>query len=201
MRFFTALLAALTLLLGPLAWAETPPDELVRSTSDKVLAALDQHREELNTDPKLVYRIVDELVLPHFDFEAMSKLVLGVHWRRATPAQQKAFTQAFRDLLVRTYAKSLAEYEGQTLRYLPVRPSTDPNEVTVPTEIQPTSGPPIPVDYRLRKVGGEWKVFDVTIDGISLVTNYRSTFAQDIQRIGMDGLIKQLQQRNAGNGD
>lgn len=200
MKFLQTLLAALFLVLVSPAQAEIAPDELVRTTSDKVLAAIKDNREQLKTDPKLVYRIVDELVLPHFDFEAMSKLVLGVNWRRATPAQQATFTREFRTLLVRTYAKSLAEYDEQGIRYLPMRPEADPSEATVRTEIQPKAGPSIPVDYRLKKTGMDWKVFDVSIDAVSLVTNYRTTFAQDIQRIGMDGLIKQLQRRNAGEG-
>lgn len=201
MKFLTALLAALFLLLVPQVQAGISPDELVRTTSDKVLEAIKQNREQLKTDPQLVYRIVDELVLPHFDFEAMSKLVLGANWRRATPAQRAAFTQEFRTLLVRTYAKSLAEYDEQGIRYLPLRPDADPNEATVRTEIQPKTGPSIPVDYRLRKTGDSWKVFDVSIDAVSLVTNYRTTFAQDVQRIGMDGLITQIKRRNQGTGD
>ncbi|MFZ5467126.1 MAG: MlaC/ttg2D family ABC transporter substrate-binding protein [Pseudomonadota bacterium] len=200
MKFLTVLFAALVLMLAPQVQADMAPDELVRATSDKVLEAIKQNREQLKSDPQLVYRIVDELVLPHFDFEAMSKLVLGVNWRRATSAQQAAFTREFRTLLVRTYAKSLAEYDEQGIRYLPMRPESDPGEATVRTEIQPKAGPSIPVDYRLRKTDRSWKVFDVSIDAVSLVTNYRTTFAQDVQRIGMDGLIKQLQRRNAGDG-
>jgi phospholipid transport system substrate-binding protein len=199
MKFLSAVFAAILVLIAPLAQADMAPDELVRVTSDKVLEAIKQNREQLKSDPKLVYKIVDELVLPHFDFEAMSKLVLGANWRRATPAQQAEFTREFRTLLVRTYAKSLAEYDEQGIRYLPMRPEADPNEATVRTEIQPKTGPSIPVDYRLRKSGTSWKVYDVSIDAVSLVTNYRTTFAQDIQRIGMDGLIKQLQRRNAGD--
>ncbi|MEW6445377.1 MAG: ABC transporter substrate-binding protein [Pseudomonadota bacterium] len=190
----------LTLVLPLPARAEIGPDELVKSTSDKVLAAIKQNRDQLKTDPKLVYRIVDELVLPHFDFEAMSKLVLGANWRQASAAQQNVFTAEFRTLLVRTYAKSLAEYDEQGIKYLPMRPDADPAEATVRTEIQPKAGPSIPVDYRLKKTAEGWKVFDVSIDAVSLVTNYRTTFAQDIQRIGMDGLIKQLQRRNVGGG-
>lgn len=200
MKFLSALFAGLLYLLAPAAQAEIAPDELVRATSDKVLEAIKQNREQLKSDPKLVYKIVDELVLPHFDFEAMSKLVLGANWRRATPAQQAKFTREFRTLLVRTYAKSLAEYDEQGIRYLPMRPEADPNEATVRTEIQTKAGPSIPVDYRLRKSATNWKVFDVSIDAVSLVINYRTTFAQDVQRIGMDGLIKQLQRRNAGDG-
>lgn len=200
MKFLSALFAGLLYLLASAAQAEIAPDELVRATSDKVLEAIKQNREQLKSDPKLVYKIVDELVLPHFDFEAMSKLVLGANWRRATPAQQAKFTREFRTLLVRTYAKSLAEYDEQGIRYLPMRPEADPNEATVRTEIQTKAGPSIPVDYRLRKSATNWKVFDVSIDAVSLVINYRTTFAQDVQRIGMDGLIKQLQRRNAGDG-
>lgn len=200
MKFLSAVFAGLLYLLAPVAWAEIAPDELVRVTSDKVLEAIKQNREQLKSDPKLVYKIVDELVLPHFDFEAMSKLVLGANWRRATPAQQAEFTREFRTLLVRTYAKSLAEYDEQGIRYLPMRPAADPNEAIVRTEILPKAGPSIPVDYRLRKSGTSWKVFDVSIDAVSLVTNYRTTFAQDIQRVGLDGLIQQLQRRNAGDG-
>ena len=200
MKFLQAAFAALFLVFAVQVHAEVAPDELVRSTSDQVLDAIKKNREQLKSDPQLVYRIVDDLVLPHFDFEAMSKLVLGVNWRRATPSQQTAFTQEFRSLLVRTYSKSLAEYDEQGIRYLPMRPDAVPTEATVRTEIQPKAGPPIPVDYRLRKEANEWKVFDVSIDAVSLVTNYRTTFNQDIQRMGMDGLIKQLQRRNAGEG-
>ncbi|MGK0674029.1 MAG: ABC transporter substrate-binding protein [Halothiobacillaceae bacterium] len=200
-KILSAVFAAILVLVAPLTHADMGPDELVRGISDKVLDALKQNHEQLKSDPKLVYKIVDELVLPHFDFEAMSKLVLGANWRRATPAQQAEFTREFRTLLVRTYAKSLAEYDGQSIRYLPMRPEADPNEATVRTEIQSKAGPSIPVDYRLRKSGTSWKVFDVSIDAVSLVTNYRTTFAQDVQRIGMDGLIKQLQRRNAGDVD
>ncbi|TQV64899.1 MAG: ABC transporter substrate-binding protein [Halothiobacillaceae bacterium] len=200
MKRLQALFTALFLTLAVQAHAEVAPDALVKATSDQVLEAIKQNREQLKTDPNLVYRIVDERVLPHFDFEAMSKLVLGVNWRRATPAQQAAFIREFRSLLVRTYAKSLAEYDEQGIRYLPLRPEADPAEATVRTEIQPKAGPSIPVDYRLKKSGTEWKVYDVSIDAVSLVTNYRTTFNQDIQRIGMDGLIKQLQRRNAGDG-
>ncbi len=200
MKRLQALFTALFLTLAVQAHAEVAPDALVKATSDQVLEAIKQNREQLKTDPNLVYRIVDERVLPHFDFEAMSKLVLGVNWRRATPAQQASFAKEFRTLLVRTYAKSLAEYDEQGIRYLPMRPEADPAEATVRTEIQPKAGPSIPVDYRLKKSGTEWKVYDVSIDAVSLVTNYRTTFNQDIQRIGMDGLIKQLQRRNAGDG-
>ena len=174
---------------------------LVKVTSDEVLAAIKANEEKIKTDPKVVKALVEKIVLPHIDFQTMSKLVLAVNWRRANAAQQAAFTQEFRELLVRTYSKSLGEYDGQKVTYFPMRAETDLKEALVRTEIQAKSGMPIPVAYRLRKnEQGTWKIIDVVIDEVSLVTNYRNTFAQDVQRVGIDGLIKQLRQSNAEGG-
>jgi len=174
---------------------------LVKTTSDEVLAAIKENSEKIKSDPKVVNALVEKIVLPHIDFQAMSKLVLAVNWRKATPAQQASFTDEFRLLLVRTYSKSLGEYDGQKVTYFPMRVETDPKEALVRTEIQAKSGMPIPVAYRLRKnEQGAWKIIDVVIDEVSLVTNYRNTFAQDVQRVGIDGLIKQLRQSNADGG-
>jgi len=174
---------------------------LVKATSDEVLAAIKANEEKIKADPKVVNALVEKIVLPHIDFQAMSKLVLAVNWRKANSTQQASFTDAFRELLVRTYSKSLGEYDGQKITYFPMRAETDPKEALVRTEIQAKSGMPIPVAYRLRKnEQGTWKIIDVVIDEVSLVTNYRNTFAQDVQRVGIDGLIKQLRQSNADGG-
>jgi len=174
---------------------------LVKATSDEVLAAIKDNSEKIKSDPKVVNALVEKIVLPHIDFQTMSKLVLAVNWRKASPAQQAAFTREFRELLVRTYSKSLGEYDGQKVTYFPMRPETDPKEALVRTEIQAKSGMPIPVAYRLRKnEQGTWKIIDVVIDEVSLVTNYRNTFAQDVPRVGIDGLIKQLRNSNAEGG-
>jgi len=192
------------LVMSPLASlsAASAVDEtamtLVKATSDEVLAAIKDNSEKIKADPKVVNALVEKIVLPHIDFQAMSKFVLAVNWRKATPAQQAGFTAEFRYLLVRTYSKSLGEYDGQKVTYFPMRPETDPKEALVRTEIQAKSGMPIPVAYRLRKnEQGTWKIIDVVIDEVSLVSNYRNTFAQDVQRLGIDGLIKQLRQSNA----
>ncbi|OYY74823.1 MAG: hypothetical protein B7Y40_02410 [Gammaproteobacteria bacterium 28-57-27] len=202
-NFLVALLAP-TLILGSsvsLNAASTVDESamsLVKATSDEVLAAIKANEEKIKADPKVVNALVEKIVLPHIDFQTMSKLVLAVNWRRATSAQQTVFTDEFRDLLVRTYSKSLGEYDGQKITYFPMRPETDPKEALVRTEIQAKSGMPIPVAYRLRKnEQGTWKIIDVVIDEVSLVSNYRNTFAQDVQRVGIDGLIKQLRQSNA----
>ena len=174
---------------------------LVKATSDEVLAAIKANEEKIKADPKVVSALVEKIVLPHIDFQTMSKLVLAVNWRKASATQQAAFTDEFRALLVRTYSKSLGEYDGQKITYFPMRPESDPKEALVRTEIQAKSGMPIPVAYRLRKnEQGVWKIIDVVIDEVSLVTNYRNTFAQDVQRMGMDGLIKQLRNSNAEAG-
>jgi len=195
------------LVMSPLAslGAASTVDEtamtLVKATSDEVLAAIKDNSEKIKSDSKVVNALVEKIVLPHIDFQTMSKLVLAVNWRKASPAQQVAFTQEFRELLVRTYSKSLGEYDGQKVTYFPMRPESDPKEALVRTEIQVKSGMPIPVAYRLRKnEQGAWKIIDVVIDEVSLVSNYRNTFAQDVPRVGIDGLIKQLRNSNAEGG-
>lgn len=173
-----------------------PADQLIKNTSTQVLKALDEQQEQLKKDPNHVYKLVDEIILPNIDFEKMAKLALGKNWRKANKAEQKAFTAAFRQLLVRTYSKSLSEYTGQTLNYLPFRMKEGDTEVTVKTEIDQKSGFPIPVDYALFLKADGWKVYDIKIDGLSLVTNYRGTFAKEIRANGMAALIKQLEDKN-----
>ncbi len=202
-RVFIAALLALgsSLSLQAASTVDESAMNLVKTTSDEVLAAIKDNSEKIKSDPKIVNALVEKIVLPHIDFQTMSKLVLAVNWRKATAVQQAAFTQEFRELLVRTYSKSLGEYDGQKVSYFPMRPETDPKEALVRTEIQAKSGMPIPVAYRLRKnEQGTWKIIDVVIDEVSLVTNYRNTFAQDVPRVGIDGLIKQLRQSNAEGG-
>jgi phospholipid transport system substrate-binding protein len=130
----------------------------------------------------------------------MSSWVLGRYWRNATPKQRQEFTEQFRTLLVRTYAKSLSSYTDNKITYLPFRSSPDQTDVKVRTEVDQPGGFPIPIDYDLYLKGDEWKVFDVTIDGVSLVTNYRTTFANQIRMDGLDKLISSLAERNKQDG-
>lgn len=174
--------------------AQLAPDALVKETSEKVLAALDANKARYEKEPELVYQLVNDIVLPHMDFKAMSKLALGKFWREANDTQQAEFVDAFKIMLVRTYSKSLTQYSGQTIEYKPYQPpAAGKRTVVVNTEIKQSSGPAIPIDYRLYTKGGIWKVYDIKIDGISLVTNYRNSFASDIRKVGMDGLIEKLQ--------
>ena len=171
-------------------------DKLIKNTSEQVLKALEDQKELLKKDPNHVYKLVDEIILPHIDFQKMAKLALGKNWRKATAAQKKTFTAAFRQLLVRTYSKSLSEYTGQKLIYLPFRAKADATNVTVKTEIDQNSGFPIPINYSLFIKGDAWKVYDIKIDGLSLVTNYRGSFAKEIRAKGVAGLIKKLEDKN-----
>jgi len=191
-------LLTLCLLLGLSANvpASMAPDELVRSTADEVISELTANRDELENNPEKLYRMVDEIVLPHFDFERMARYVLGKHWRDATPEQQEKFVAEFKTLLVRTYATALFEYTGQEIVYKPFRHEEGDRKAVVKTEVQPSDGPAIPIDYALIQNSEEWKVYDVKIDGLSLVTNYRSQYGRIIQTRGIDTLISELSAKN-----
>ncbi|MCW8853910.1 MAG: ABC transporter substrate-binding protein [Gammaproteobacteria bacterium] len=168
------------------------PQELIKQTSDNVLHTLEKNKALYEKDPDQIYTLVNEIILPHLDFKAMSQLALGKHWRNANDEQKEQFTAVFKTMLIRTYSKSLTEYTGQEVEYLPFRPQEDKKIVTVKTKIKQDSGPAIPIDYRLRFKNDIWKVFDIKIDGISLVTNYRNSFAADIREVGISGLIERM---------
>lgn len=193
-----AILAALLLMIAsrPLLAAHAA-EELVHDTTEKVLARLKQDQEKLQADNNLIYPLVEDLVLPHFDFRRMSIWVLGKNWRKADEAQQARFTEEFRTLLVRTYAKALLEYTDQKLVYLPFNAGEGDTKVTVKTEIEQPGGYNIPLNYSMyRNEAGEWKVYDISVDGVSLVMNYRTSFANEVRQGGIPGLIKSLVSMN-----
>lgn len=192
-RWFLALLLASVMLP---AQAVEDPAALVKTTSDRVLAEVSSKKKELTESPGKIYELVSDIVLPRFDFARMSQLVLGKYWRRASGQEQHEFVEQFRELLVRTYATALLNYSGQEIKYLPVRMVDGATEVTVGTEVSEQGAPAIPINYNLYLNGDNWKVFDVVIDGVSLVSNYRTSFASQIRRYQMSGLIANLQERN-----
>ena len=162
-----------------------------------MLEALRKNRDALRQNSSQIYTLVDQIVLPNFDFELMSRWVLGRNWQQATPEQRRRFADEFRTLLVRTYAKALLEYSDNEIRILPSANPAANNEATVKTEAQVRTGPPIPINYTMHLNSDGWKVYDVTVDGVSLVTNYRSTFVSQIRSSGLDTVIADLQKRNA----
>jgi phospholipid transport system substrate-binding protein len=190
------LLLPCLLAAGTAAAVSDSPEALVRSTSERMLSELQASKGVLKEHPEKLYSLVSDIVLPHFDFEIMARSVLGKYWHRATPEQRERFVKEFRFLLVRTYASSLADYSDQKVIYRPMRPSADPDQATVRTEIEQKSGFPVPVDYDLERQGGDWKVVNVTIDNLNLVSNYRSSFGVEIRQIGLARTIDKLAERN-----
>ncbi|MGH8615696.1 MAG: MlaC/ttg2D family ABC transporter substrate-binding protein [Gammaproteobacteria bacterium] len=189
------LLAMSLLFAVPCAAAVTPEEAkaLVQSTADNVTERVRTEREVLRADRSRLYGLVNELVVPHFDFERIARWVLGKHWPTANAQQRQRFTDEFKKLMVRTYATVLLEYVDQEIRYLPLNADPNAERITVRTEITaPGGGAPLPVNYRLHARDNGWKVYDISVDGISLLSTYRSSFAADIQRLGLDGLITQL---------
>lgn len=199
LRTFALLLA---LACAQLAHADTdtPPDVLARATTQEVLEILKQDKELQNGNSARLYQLVEAKILPNFDFNRMTQLALGRHWPRATPQQKQALVTEFRNLLVRTYSSSLTAFSNQTVDFKPLVVPSDATEVTVRSEIRQPGGQPIPIDYAMYKTAFGWKVYDVTIDSVSLVTNYRSSFANTIRQSGIDGLIKTLAAQSAKGG-
>ena len=175
---------------------ESPAQNIVKETTEKLLESISRERQSIDLDRARLYALVEEIVLPHFDFTRMSRRVLGRHWREATEEQRERFTDVFREMLVRTYATAIAEYRDQAIVYLPVRERGNGGEVSVRTQIEPPGGTPIPIFYEMYPIEDQWKVYDVSIDGVSLVINYRSSFSNEIRRNGMDSLIGRLAEMN-----
>lgn len=176
--------------------AEIGPEQLIKQTADQVLAEIKANAAEYKEDPSRLFELVDEVVLPHFDFSAMTDLALGRYKNEVSATQKPAITNEFRTLLVRTYGKALLEYNDQKIVFLPMEGSEGEGDVTVRTQIEQAGGFPIPLDYQLKKSNNGWKVYDISVDEISLVTNYRSSFARQIKKNGVDGLVELLRTRN-----
>ncbi len=174
----------------------TAPDVLVKETAETIMERIRVERSVIDEQPEHLYALVDEVVLPHFDFEKMSQWVLGKYWRKADTEQRERFISEFRALLVRTYAKALADNSDQQVDYLPLRAKPTDTDVTVNTEVPQEGGFPIPINYSMYLKGDAWKVYDVDIDGISLVANYRTSFAKEVRSNGIDALIEKLASRS-----
>jgi len=174
-----------------------PPDALIKQTTERALAELEEKRSALEQEPEKLYQLVNEILLPHVDFEHTARLILGRHWRTADAAQRQRFIDEFKTLLLRTYAAAVFEYDGEKISYKPFRMNDGDTIVTVHAQIQSRDGLPIPFQYALAKSeSGDWKVFDIAIDGISLVTNYRTSYGRLIREKGMDVLLDTLADKN-----
>ncbi|MBE2261021.1 MAG: ABC transporter substrate-binding protein [Candidatus Accumulibacter sp.] len=189
--FFLALLSG-----AAVAATERSPDTLVQQVTDDVLNIVRQDKDIQSGDTKKAIALVDAKVLPYFDFQRMTALAVGRNWRKATPEQQKRLSEEFKKLLVRTYSNALTSYKDQTISYKPSRVEPGETDVVVKTEIVQPGSKPVQLNYALDKQADGWKVYDVMVAGVSLVTNYRSSFAQEVRDKGIDGLVTMLSERN-----
>lgn len=193
MRFLAAIVLSLTCLTG-LAFADArSPDQIVRETADTLSARIDGRQKQLEANPPELYKLVDEVFLPVFDTDYAGRLVLGKHWRTATPAQRQQFIDTFYDFLLRSYARYVLRFERDKVRILP-DPSgfQDPKRAVVKTEMQLEDGTKLPVHYSLHQTKDGWRAYDVRIEGISYVQNYRNQFNAEIGAKGIDAVIARL---------
>ncbi len=197
-----AWLVSLWLILGgvSIALADealSPPQQVIQRTSDQLQVSL--QKPEYKANFKKATALVDQIINPNVDFDRVSILVLGKHWRTATPEQREHFKQEFRLLMVRTYTTAFTEYSNWKIRYLPMEKDSSEKKVMVKTEILQAGGQPVAVNYRMVQDGAGWKVYDILIEGISLLQNYRASFSDEIEQTGsLDQLIAHLAERNAG---
>lgn len=173
------------------------PVALLERTTAQVIKILQDDRELLQQEPERVYEIIDDYILPKLDEVTMARLAMGKNWRNATRQQKREFVKEFRTLLIRTYSKLLVEFKDQEIKYFPLTVPADSNRITVRAEVIQPGGPPIPMAYRMRIKDNTWKVYDIKIDGISLVSSYRGTFTHKIRQSGIDGLIVYLRNKNS----
>ena len=179
-----------------IALAQEAPDALVKRVAEEVLQIIKTDPKVQAGDQQRVREVVETKLLPYFDFERITALAMGRNWRQATPEQQKQLVDQFRALLVRTYSGALAQYRDQKMDYKPLRADANATDVTVRTEVIRQGQAPVQIDYSMTKSPSGWKVYDVIVGGVSLVTNYRDEFNEQIKSGGVDGLIKTLTAKN-----
>ena len=194
-RFATALILAAVALP---AFAQEAPDALVKRTSGEVLQLVRTDPKVAAGDKQRIREVIETMLLPNFDFEKMTALAMGRNWNKATPEQQKALIEQFRTLLVRTYSGALSQYKDQTIDFKPMRADPTATDVVVRSEVVRPGQAPVQIDYGMTKTAAGWKAYDVIVGGVSLVTNYRDEFNEQIKAGGVDGLIKTLGDKNKG---
>lgn len=194
---FSIVVLLSTLLLTPVTWAvETRPDTLVEETAQEVLAIIKRDKDIQSGNKAKILNLVKSKILPHFNFTRMTRLAMGKNWSKASPQQKKELEEEFRTLLVRTYYKALAVYSDHTIKVSPVKNMAGKTDTTVKTEIMQSHGQPVSIDYSMQKIKSAWKVYDITVAGISLVINYRGSFNSKIRSGGVEGLLKALNKKN-----
>ena len=194
MKLFVAL--CVSFFAAPVWAQDLAPDALVKKISNEVISIVKQDKDIQSGDQKKINDLVDAKVLPYFNFTRMTALAMGRNWPKANAGQQKALTGEFRNLLVRTYSSALSTYKNQVIEFKPLRAAAGATDVTVKTQVKQAGTEPVSIDYSMEKTPAGWKVYDVVVGGVSLVTNYRETFNTEISKGGVDGLIKSLVSKN-----
>lgn len=189
---------ALTLAGGAVKAEDHPAQAMVESAIMDMLDVLKNDGDRLKSDPAYLQSKVDELLVPHLDFETMTRLAVGKFWRRADGDQQVTLVEEFKALLLNTYTGALTEYSGETINFEPFRPEEREDRAVVRSTFSQSGGSDVPVIYKLREKGG-WTIYDIEVNGISLVTNYRTAFSNEIENGGIDGLIATLKERNGNS--
>jgi phospholipid transport system substrate-binding protein len=197
-NFFSAVLLSFAIVLssGAALASDEAPDALVKRVTAEVLTIIKNDKDLQSGNMKKVNELVDQKILPHFNFNRMTALAVGQDWRNASAEQKTKLAAEFKTLLVRTYANALVSYKNQAIEVRPLKLDPKETDVTVRTEVKQTSGQPIPLDYSLQKRDDGWKVYDVVVGGVSLVTNYRDEFRQTVRQAGIDGLLASLVTKN-----
>ena len=196
-RLAAAILLCAAILAPAAARAQgVAPDVLVRTVTDDVIAVIKKDKDIQAGDQSKTIELVDEKVLPHFDFQRMTALAMGLNWRKASSEQRKELVGEFRTLLVRTYSTALTGYRDQVIEVLPLRTPATGDDVTVRSEVRQSGTEPVSIDYSMHRTPEGWKIYDVAVGGVSLVTTYRDTFNQEVRAHGVDGLIKSLAEKN-----
>lgn len=196
-KYFNKSLVLAAWLVTLPAWAmATSPDTLVDNTAQEVLTIVRQDKDLQAGNTAKILDLVEAKILPHFDFDRMTRLAMGKNWSKATPEQQQVLVKEFRTLLVRTYSNALSTYSDRTIKVEPLRGNAGETDTTVKTNVVIEGQQPIPMDYSMEKKGEDWKVYDVTVAGVSLVTNYRSTFNNQVRDGGVEKLIQTLVDKN-----
>jgi phospholipid transport system substrate-binding protein len=175
------------------------PEELVQKVTEEVMTAIKSDKQLAAGDKQKAMKVAEEKVLPYIDFEEATRLAVGRAWSQATPEQKKKLVSEFRNMLVRTYSNAIEAYQGQTLKVMPSRGGKEDakDEATVRTQFTRAGGKPLPIEFQMRKTGETWKVYDISVEGISLVLTYRSEFDAVVKQDGVDGLIKRLAEKNS----
>ncbi|MEW5787930.1 MAG: ABC transporter substrate-binding protein [Pseudomonadota bacterium] len=190
----------LATLVGSASAEVVAPDVLARNTTNEVLRIVKQDKDLKNGNTKKILGLVEEKILPHFDFRKMTQLAVGKNWSKATPEQQGELVNQFKTMLVRTYSASLTSVSDYKIDFTPLKLNPGDEEVTVNTVVSKPGAPPIPIDYRMEKQGAGWKVFDVLVDNVSMVTVYRNSFNSEVRKGGIEGLVASLSRRNGQSG-